>query len=109
MAQRARQAAIREQVKAANLARFPFFTSLRTPAPTRGMSSLHPPAISNQAMQRALKSGFLQAKLTVNQPGDIYEQEADRVADTVMRSADASSSSALKLTPLERRPVQRCS
>ncbi len=27
----------------------------------------------------------LQAKLTVNQPGDRYEQEADRVADRVMR------------------------
>lgn len=26
----------------------------------------------------------LQAKLTVNQPGDVYEQEADRVADQVM-------------------------
>ena len=28
----------------------------------------------------------LQAKLTVSQPGDVYEQEADRVADEVMRS-----------------------
>jgi len=28
---------------------------------------------------------FFQAKLTVNQPGDIYEQEADRVAEQVMR------------------------
>lgn len=27
----------------------------------------------------------LQTKLTVNQPGDVYEQEADRVADQVMR------------------------
>jgi hypothetical protein len=27
----------------------------------------------------------VQAKLTINQPGDVYEQEADRVADTVMR------------------------
>lgn len=29
--------------------------------------------------------GPLQAKLTVNPPGDIYEQEADRVAETVLR------------------------
>jgi hypothetical protein len=28
---------------------------------------------------------FVQAKLTVSQPGDSYEQEADRVADEVMR------------------------
>ncbi len=27
----------------------------------------------------------LQAKLTINQPGDVYEQEADRVAEEVMR------------------------
>lgn len=31
----------------------------------------------------------LQAKLAVNQPGDIYEQEADRVADKVMRMSNA--------------------
>lgn len=30
----------------------------------------------------------LQAKLTVNQPGDQYEQEADRVAEQVMRMPD---------------------
>jgi hypothetical protein len=28
---------------------------------------------------------LVQAKLTINQPGDRYEQEADRVADMVMR------------------------
>ncbi len=31
---------------------------------------------------------FFQAKLTVNQPGDLYEQEADQVADQVMRMPD---------------------
>src|SRR6266508_3434027 len=30
----------------------------------------------------------IQAKLTVSQPGDQYEQEADRVADQVMRMPD---------------------
>ena len=29
--------------------------------------------------------GMIQAKLKINEPGDIYEQEADRVADAVMR------------------------
>lgn len=42
----------------------------------------------NQAVQRLIKSGVLQAKLTINEPGDIYEQEADRVADQVMRMPD---------------------
>lgn len=39
----------------------------------------------NQAVQRLLQSGHLQAKFTVGQPNDKYEQEADRVADQVMR------------------------
>jgi hypothetical protein len=42
----------------------------------------------NQAVQRLIKSGALQAKLSVSEPGDIYEQEADRVADQVMRMPD---------------------
>jgi len=41
--------------------------------------------IGNQAVQRLIKSGTLQAKLRIGQPGDRYEQEADRVADAVMR------------------------
>ena len=36
-------------------------------------------------MQRLIKSGALQAKLRIGQPGDVYEQEADHVADEVMR------------------------
>jgi len=39
----------------------------------------------NQAVQRLIKSGALQAKLKIGQPGDKYGQEADRVADEVMR------------------------
>ena len=31
----------------------------------------------------------LQTKLHINEPGDEYEQEADRVAEQVMRMADA--------------------
>ncbi len=38
----------------------------------------------NQAVQRLIKSGALQAKLKIGQPNDIYEQEADRVAEQVM-------------------------
>jgi len=42
--------------------------------------------IGNQAVGRLIKSGALQAKLKIGQPGDIYEQEADRVAEQVMRT-----------------------
>jgi hypothetical protein len=42
-------------------------------------------AFGNQAVQRQLLAGIVQAKLTVGRPNDPYEQEADRVAETVMR------------------------
>jgi len=42
----------------------------------------------NQAVQRLIKSGALQAKLRIGQPGDKYEQEAGRVAEAVMRMPD---------------------
>jgi hypothetical protein len=41
--------------------------------------------IGNQAVQRLFKFGVLQAKLKIGQPNDVYEQEADRVADRIMR------------------------
>jgi hypothetical protein len=61
----------------------------RVPAP----APLHPilqlqQTKGNQAVQRLLRSRAIQAKLAISQPGDIYEQEADRVADHVMRMPD---------------------
>ena len=44
--------------------------------------------IGNQAVLRLMRAGKLQAKLAISQPGDVYEQEADRVADQVMRMPD---------------------
>ena len=41
--------------------------------------------LGNQAVQRLFESGFIQGKLTIGKPNDKYEQEADRVADEVMR------------------------
>ena len=43
--------------------------------------------IGNQAVQRLLRSRTIQAKLSISQPGDIYEQEADRVADQMLAAA----------------------
>lgn len=52
-------------------------------------------SFGNQAVQWSLHAqlhartaGTLQAKLTINQPGDQYEQEADRVAEQVMRMGE---------------------
>ncbi len=39
----------------------------------------------NQGVRRLVHSGIVQAKLRIGQPGDKYEEEADRVADRVMR------------------------
>ena len=44
--------------------------------------------IGNQAIAGLIGSKGLQAKLRIRAPGDIYEQEADRVADRVMRMAE---------------------
>ncbi|OEU71723.1 MAG: hypothetical protein BA863_01330, partial [Desulfovibrio sp. S3730MH75] len=43
----------------------------------------------NQAVSRLMRSGALQAKLRMGQPGDFYEQEADRVANQVMAMPDS--------------------
>ena len=68
--------------------------------------------IGNQAVQRLFKSGVIQAKLKIGQPNDIYEQEADRVADAVMRMPEpevqrqAEEEEELQ-TKLEELPAQR--
>lgn len=55
--------------------------------PTRGgkAPAPAPPASQRAEIRHALTSPKLQARLTVNQPGDEYEREADRVADEVTR------------------------
>jgi outer membrane protein OmpA-like peptidoglycan-associated protein len=66
----------------------PARTSFRADGKLSGMQSTH----GNQRLQRMLNRGVLQAKLTINQPGDVFEQEADRVADHVMRVPDGQTS-----------------
>jgi hypothetical protein len=41
--------------------------------------------VGNQAVQKLFKSGTIQAEPKIGKPGEKYEQEADRVADQVMR------------------------
>jgi hypothetical protein len=54
-------------------------------APARPMHHLRS-ALGNRAFGHVI-----QAKLQISQPGDEYEQEADRVAEQVMRMPDAAS------------------
>ena len=60
----------------------------------------------NQAVQRLIKSGALQAKLKIGQPGDRYEQEADRVAEQVMSMPDIARSNYVTVRPNEHLMLQ---
>jgi hypothetical protein len=50
----------------------------------------------NQSVQSLFKSGVLQPKLKIGQPGDKYELEADRIAEQVMRMPDSVCPSCLE-------------
>lgn len=62
--------------------------------------------IGNRAVQRLMKSGALQAKLRIGAPGDVYEREADRVAEQVMRMAQPQAVSSG--TPYIQRACPKC-
>jgi len=58
-------------------------------------------SIGARAIQRLINSHYIQAKLNVSTPGDPLEEEADRVADTVMRMTDSQADSRVTVsTPL---------
>ncbi|MCE8423468.1 MAG: hypothetical protein J5U16_06000, partial [Candidatus Methanoperedens sp.] len=64
--------------------------------------------IGNQAVGKLIKSGVLQAKLRIGQPGDIYEQEADRVAEQVMRMPEPQVSKETEVSnPARNNSIQR--
>lgn len=60
-------------------------------------------SIGNQAVERLIRSGALQAKLKIGPPGDRYEQEADRMADAVMKIQEPKSAS-IVLPHIQRDP-----
>ena len=68
-------------------------------------------SIGNQAVQRLINAPYIQTKLQVSTPGDPYEQEADRVADTVMRMPESPSTQTPatrtpRITPLVQREIE---
>jgi Domain of unknown function (DUF4157) len=65
--------------------------------------------ISNQTALRMLsyQHPVIQAKLSVNRPGDRYEQEADRVAEQVMRMPDSSTAAGARLSLVSANSLQR--
>lgn len=52
------------------------------------------PKINPLWQSLALRPAFIQPKLTISQPSDSYEQEADHIADRVMRMPESSVASA---------------
>jgi hypothetical protein len=87
-------------------------TSIKTPSPAS--ASVHPilqlqQTIGNQAVQRLLRSRTIQAKLAISQPGDIYEQEADRVAEHVMRMSEPAVQRACAPCSAGGAPCPKCS
>src|SRR5512146_1706530 len=58
----------------------------RQPSPEAHMDfPAHRLQLAHEAMGNRAVGNWVQAQLKVNTPGDAYEQEADRVADQVMR------------------------
>jgi len=70
----------------------------------RGLSSV----LGNQGLLLARGSGVLQAKLSVSQPDDPQEQEAERVADEVMRMPLLAPGMASAVPPRVQRMCTTC-
>jgi hypothetical protein len=78
-----------------------------------GAQSRHPATtlhgtLGNLGVQRLLTTRAVQAKLRVSQPQDSYEQEADRVADRVMRMAVPEGASPCPACTAARAPCAAC-
>jgi peptidoglycan hydrolase-like protein with peptidoglycan-binding domain len=82
----------RQRAHAADISQAAPLYSGKPPTQAEGKVARVQSAYGNQGMQRLLSGGILQRKLTINQPGDVYEREADRMADAVMRSPDPVAS-----------------
>jgi hypothetical protein len=61
-------------------------------------------SIGNYAVQRFIRSPYIQRKLQISTPGDRFEQEADRVADTVMRMSEPQAT-ATEATRVQAKPL----
>jgi hypothetical protein len=59
--------------------------------------------VGNSVIQRSLHAASIQPKLAVGQPDDLYEQEADHVAQMVMRMPSPSAPTEASAPVLERK------
>lgn len=63
--------------------------------------------IQQSEVRRILRATGAQAKLSIGQPGDRYEQEADRVAEKVMRMPDAEVAQRVESGTVQPMRIQR--
>jgi len=63
--------------------------------------------LQRNAIRNILSSSGAQAKLTIGQPNDKYEQEADRVADQVMSMSDADVAQRVETGTVQPMQIQR--
>jgi len=63
---------------------------------------------NNSSQKKGVKPAFFQPKLTINQPNDIYEQEADHMADKVMRMPDLSANQNAFFKPAHNHIQRKC-
>lgn len=78
--------------------------------PQADLTSLASPSISfhfSRISVHASLAGAIHMKLAINKPGDVYEQEADAVADKVMRMPATQTDSFFQPKSLTVNPVQR--
>lgn len=71
----------------------------------RQSAFLNQPAIAERGNTNGRP--FFQPKLTVNQPGDVYEQEADEIADHVMQMGNEASAPGNTMPGIQRK-CQHC-
>src|ERR1043165_526252 len=69
-------------------------------------SSLLAPQQKSNQKGNSSPSFFFQPKLTINQPNDVYEQEADAVVDKVMRMSSSAEGNSI-VTPHSISSIQR--
>lgn len=63
---------------------------------------------NNSFQKKAAKAAFFQPKLTINQPNDVYEQEADHMADKVMRMPDPAVNQDAFFKPANMHVQRKC-
>lgn len=100
-----RQTVARVQKTTDRISRFPMRSAQRSSA-THSLVTLQR-SIGNRAVKGLISSRRIQAKLSISTPGDRFEQEADRVADTVMRTSAPGQNVATSISQPQIFRIQR--